>query len=398
MKAAIDSMREAENGPVDQRRLKRFEDATRSLKSIMDLIKAVEALGLGPLIGIKGNMPYRDADCKPLYIALDLGLRQRRKTYHGGTIFQCIMLPDDFFDQPSSTEEKHDSLISASGRGIKVAEGGNYSELVRRSRPPGNFGTAVVNSYTSAPLPVCAGVRFSVGKFVELIYLDAALRGRRLTRNNNELDGSSKEALRKLTGHPFNFTKSVKVIVTSVNGMDAASTPERFLVASKLWSEGISAEYLPQSSVMLSLLKHESLESNEVSKESDWSLLELQTVCSLLNIPFIVVVQQHLFKDKQSVCLRRIDASTIISQSNETIVALNDLATTILSAVSRKSSAKILQEPTEAQGLPLYTRKQQRWPVEHPLNAFTLKRINTLETTAKFPLVKHHSGSPTYKR
>lgn len=342
MKKALASMRSMEKVTLEPRRAKRFEDAARSLKCIRDLTCTIAAVGLGPLMHRDSEVIHDSYLCKPLYISLDLGLRQRRKTYHGGTIFQCIILPDDYFDQPSSLDEDHDSLISFSGRGIKVAEGGNYSELVRRYRPPGNFASAVVNSYTSAPLPVCAGVRFSVGKFVELIYLDATLSGRRFleTWSNHDIDGQGIEALRKTLGHPFSFTKSVQCVIASVHGMDAASTPERFFVATKLWTEGISAEYLPQSNVMLSLLKRIHFDSSDGTGGSDWSLLELHGVCALLNIPFMIIVQPHLLKDKGSVRLRQVDCSSISSANNEMFVSLDDLAITIIGALTKKSYEK----------------------------------------------------------
>lgn len=75
-------------------------------------------------------------------------------------------------------------------------------------------------------------------------------------------DSQAMDFLRKSLGHPLDHVKTVRCIVTGVHGMDAASASERLLVASRLWAEGISAEYIPQSGVMISLLKRhgESLE------------------------------------------------------------------------------------------------------------------------------------------
>jgi hypothetical protein len=61
--------------------------------------------------------------------------------------------------------------------------------------------------------------------------------------------------LRKSLGHPLDRTKTVRCIVLGVFGMDAASAPERRLVVSRFWAEGISAEYIPQSGILMSLLK-----------------------------------------------------------------------------------------------------------------------------------------------
>jgi hypothetical protein len=68
-------------------------------------------------------------------------------------------------------------------------------------------------------------------------------------------DSQAMDVLRKSLGHPLDRAKTVRCIVSGVHGMDAGSAPERLLVASRLWAEGISAEYIPQSGVMISLLK-----------------------------------------------------------------------------------------------------------------------------------------------
>jgi hypothetical protein len=116
------------------------------------------------------------------------------------------------------------------------------------------------------------GVRFSVGKLVEQIYLDASLSN----PNNQEegwngsdtskftLDKHGMDVLRASLGHPLNYySYSTRCVVSGVHGLDAGSTAERFLVASRLWAEGISAEYLTQSGVMLSLLSQQREESRE---------------------------------------------------------------------------------------------------------------------------------------
>jgi hypothetical protein len=64
-------------------------------------------------------------------------------------------------------------------------------------------------------------------------------------------------------------------------------------------------------------------------------LIELYGVCALLKIPFVVIVQPHLLKDKGSVRLRRVAFDSMAqgpssSSGNEMVVQLNYLATTIL--------------------------------------------------------------------
>lgn len=289
----------------DHRRMKRFEDAARQLKSLRDLIGCLVNLGV-----VNNN--------QPMEVFLDLGLRQKRKHYHGGTIFQYILQPGG-------------SGGNFSRKGIKVAEGGNYSALVRQYRPPGNFGSSVVSQYTAARIPQCAGVRFFVGKLVEIVYLQSTPRD---SSNISANDPISMDVVRTYLGHPFSFAKSVQVLVASAQGMDHESTPERFLVASKLWIEGISAEYLPQSGIALSLVRR-LVKTDEQDLASDWSLLELQGACSLLQIPFLVIVQPHLLRNKGAVRLRLVSQDFIpaasSSGSSELFLPLDSLAATIQS-------------------------------------------------------------------
>lgn len=101
---------------------------------------------------------------------------------------------------------------------------------------------------------------------MELAYVDAAIAkvGADSTEqwNPNESDAQAMDVLRQSLGHPLSLAHTVQCIVIGVHGMDAASASDRLLVASRLWAEGISAEYMPQSGVMISLLKRyrESLE------------------------------------------------------------------------------------------------------------------------------------------
>lgn len=355
LQRAIAKVKSLDDSKAEPRRTKRFEDAAKSLRSIRDLISVLDNLNLGPLPGPE-TQHIEILTCRPLYISLDLGLSQRRRHFHGGTIFQCIALPDDFF-QKFDPNEHNDALISPTGRGIKIAEGGNYSDLVRRNRPPGNFASSIVNQYTTARIPVCAGVRFSIGKIVELVYLASTLSGRTNMSDGvsdflqkSGTDKQSMEALRLSLGHPLHFAAFMRVIVASVHGMDEASTPDRFLVASRLWNAGICAEYLPQSGVVLSLVNRLHGEAAETTGSSDWSLLELQGACALLRIPFIVIVQPHLLKDKASVRLRQVTFDTLpqgpssTGGCSEIFVSLDNLASTILGASPRRGSEDALED------------------------------------------------------
>ena len=77
-------------------------------------------------------------------------------------------------------------------------------------------------------------------------------------------DAKGLETIRKSLGHPINFVASVRCVVASIDGMDAASSAERLFVASRLWAAGISAEYIPQSGGMMNLLKQQREETNSL--------------------------------------------------------------------------------------------------------------------------------------
>ena len=107
----------------------------------------------------------------------------------------------------------------------------------------------------------CVGVRFAVPKFVDHLFLDAAIAANYESSNLISKGASNKSSfdlLRQCLGHPTLMLPSlhpVKCVIASMNGMDATTLPERARVASFLWAEGISAEYMPQSGVMMNLLK-----------------------------------------------------------------------------------------------------------------------------------------------
>lgn len=114
---------------------------------------------------------------------------------------------------------------------------------------------------------MCAGVRFAIGKLVELAYVEASVgdQGEKEVTDLSQkfsLGRHGIDFLRKSLGHPLKISSSVRCVVASPHGMDSSSSSERLLVAARLWTEGISAEYVPQSGVMLSILKRIKEESN----------------------------------------------------------------------------------------------------------------------------------------
>ena len=287
----------------DPRRLKRFDDVGRSLKSMRELYGLLVSAGISPVFGREGKQNDRESRLScPLYISLDLGLRQRRKHLHGLLHFQAIALPDDYFERNVVDEgiiESNDTIISASGPGSRIAEGGRYDELVRKYRPPGNFGSALFNYYTGSPIPMCVSIRFAVGKMVEVIYKQASLPTRRTQYSEGSSDVEGMEVLRASLGHPlYAYSYLVRCIVSGVHGLDAASAPERFIVASRLWMEGVAAEYLAQSGLLSSLLRQQR-EQNKGPGTSDWSVDELCGVCAILKVSYCQVFWRVLVQQRQ---------------------------------------------------------------------------------------------------
>ena len=147
-----------------------------------------------------------------------------------------------------------------------------------------------MNSYTTARIPKCVGVRFSIGRLVELFYLEMSLSNKILLKSYDASKGSNTdtghelEVIRGSLGAPLNaMPQPIQCIVASDNGLDAETAKERFLVSSRLWSEGISCEYLAQSGLMASLLKQqrEELKGNGTS---DWTFEELCGVCAIMKV------------------------------------------------------------------------------------------------------------------
>lgn len=170
LKVALAKLRKSQQQSTHEepKFVKRFEDAARSLKVLRDIITALES-SLNPLVNFRSGVSPDKAP--PLFFSVDFALRQRRKHYHGGLVFQYIVLPEGFLDKVVS-DESNEALVSHSGVGVKIAEGGEFTELVRRNRPPGNFASTFVNAYTASRIPFCCGVRFAVGKLVVSRLLD----------------------------------------------------------------------------------------------------------------------------------------------------------------------------------------------------------------------------------
>jgi hypothetical protein len=119
----------------------------------------LSSVGAGPRIGDEASQTT-DPVNRPLYISLDLGLRQRRKHYHGQLLFQCIALPDNYFDSPpgDNSGETNESILAPSGGCLKIAEGGRYDDLVSK----GCVCVSPVDSFSQTTwLAFCVGPKIS---------------------------------------------------------------------------------------------------------------------------------------------------------------------------------------------------------------------------------------------
>jgi histidyl-tRNA synthetase len=263
----------------DARALRRFEDATRFTWHLERLVNLLNEIGFSSLVHstsvLSGNSLNR-----PLFLCLDLGMRQKRKQYHGGLFFQAIAIPSNF-----SPQDQDKMVDSSEISGLKIVEGGRYDDICRKFRPPGNFGDAVFDAHTQSTIPKCCGLKVSIGRLVELMYLETTLRQPIDLSNSETAQGM--DAIRNSLGHPLqDMPPPTQVIVASVHGLDKDSVQSRFVVASRLWVSGLSCEYLAQSGVISSLLKQHREDSHGVGT-SDWNLEELCGVCTILKVSII---------------------------------------------------------------------------------------------------------------
>jgi len=120
---------------MERKRVKRYDDITKGLQSLKKLLHAMNVMGLSGLLG-RNESPKNDNfgddafKCRPpSYVSIDLGARQRRKHMHGNIYFQAIILPEDYF-QSESSEDNNETLLTSGGKGVKIAEGGRYDDLV----------------------------------------------------------------------------------------------------------------------------------------------------------------------------------------------------------------------------------------------------------------------------
>ena len=240
-------------GEMDSKRSRRYADIAKHLGRIRRLIHSMRAMGLYPLVDAFAANKTKSSQgdnrvTAPAFISIDLGLRQRRRHMHGSIFFQAVVLPEDYFIGVMDTNfEDNETLLSAQGVGVKVAEGGRFDDLVRKFRPPGNFGSVRFDHYTAAPIPVSIGVRFILGNFMERVFVNSKYDSG-WSSLSEWIDSHATKISNKIAVDAVKNSlapNTVRCVVASVNGMDNVSAmEERALVASRLWLAGISAEYM----------------------------------------------------------------------------------------------------------------------------------------------------------
>lgn len=93
----------------------------------------------------------------------------------------------------------------------------------------------------------CAGVRFSVGNLVDFVYRAASRNCQKVVENwahsdvsKSLLDAQGTQYLRASLGHPLGMMQpKIRCIVSGAQGLDFASCNDRYLVAARLWREGM---------------------------------------------------------------------------------------------------------------------------------------------------------------
>jgi len=295
-----------------------YESCYRAIRGLRKFLHALEENNLFSCESLNDNAESSSSnlyDC-PDCIIFDF-FEQRQRHFHGGLYFQAFFttISDDSLEATANN-------LGQRKRAKLFAEGGRFDDLVRKYRPPGNFGSSISNLYTTAPIPIAAGIRFFVHRIVDRLYEVCQYKKSLIDDNINDMDD-----IRCMLGHPLQQINDISCMVASPNGFDSSSVQARAEVCSFLWAGGINAEYLPHQAAFSSLLR---IEADEFS--SDWTLEQIYHTCFLLRIPFLVIVAPHFLREKRSVRIRQIYDEMQgfkVLGGHEEFVTLSKLAQTV---------------------------------------------------------------------
>ena len=163
-----------------------------------------------------------------------------------------------------------------------------FDELVRKSRPPGNFGSSLTNEYTTSRIPICAGARFNIDSIL-LAMRDWSLGERDKAADHVQGGGVGLQSIRLSLGHPMPLMHNVakaalpQVIVCSTGGMESETLVERSRVAWGMRKGGVRAEYQSQLGGICFM--------------KDASVEDISAVCGVMHVPVLVVVKMKDYKN-----------------------------------------------------------------------------------------------------
>lgn len=106
---------------ISKRTKQRYDEVIKGIECIGRVVESLSLLGITPLVQSSREPNASVHAHSPAFISLDLGIRQKKRHYHGHIYFQAMMLQDAFFDNNRS---------DLSDSEIKIAEGGRYDDLV----------------------------------------------------------------------------------------------------------------------------------------------------------------------------------------------------------------------------------------------------------------------------
>ncbi|CAI5745036.1 unnamed protein product [Peronospora destructor] len=194
----------------------------------------------------------------PVCTRLDLGLSPRPERYTSGFIFQAILLEEASYSDHNGDTTASLSVATTDNQ-IVIAEGGRYDALISRFK--------LTTAYANASSVAAMGVRFAIDKIVSLLaeFMCTALL---------EFKSPASEVL----------TGGRKVLVCSA-GKASDTMLFRMQIAMLLWGHDISAEYLHPEPLHLE---------------------DLEDYCAQQNIQWMVIVQNHMMREKQQVKIRAV--------------------------------------------------------------------------------------------
>lgn len=124
--------RDDQRQPLSRRAKRPYEEVARGIRNLRELFAALSSLGIiqddgGPSLSTHEHL--NGSLHPPTFISLDLGLRQRRKHFHGQIYFQAIILEDSCLNNAEESIENNSDVLT-SRAGVKIGEGGRYDKLV----------------------------------------------------------------------------------------------------------------------------------------------------------------------------------------------------------------------------------------------------------------------------